>query len=94
MIKKFSLTASLLTLAMAAPAVAGDNHECIDEACTMVSIIDAPAQGSGGGSATIDAPRFGQWGIDTAGMDRSVKPGDDFFTYVNGNWAKTTPIPA
>ena len=28
-----------------------------------------------------------------AGMDTSVKPGDDFFAYVNGTWAKTTPIP-
>ena len=25
-------------------------------------------------------------GIDTAGMDRSVKPGDNFFTYANGSW--------
>jgi putative endopeptidase len=37
---------------------------------------------------------MGSWGIDTAGMDRSVKPGDDFFRFVNGNWAKTTQIPA
>ena len=27
-------------------------------------------------------------------MDRSAKPGDDFFEYVNGSWAKNTPIPA
>jgi putative endopeptidase len=33
-------------------------------------------------------------GIDTAGMDRSVKPGDDFFAYANGTWTKTTDIPA
>jgi putative endopeptidase len=37
---------------------------------------------------------MGSWGIDTAGMDKSVKPGDDFFSYVNGNWARTTQIPA
>jgi hypothetical protein len=23
-----------------------------------------------------------------AGMDRTVKPGDDFFRYVNGNWSQ------
>lgn len=33
-------------------------------------------------------------GIDTAGMDRSVKPGDDFFEYANGTWIKHTEIPA
>ena len=33
-------------------------------------------------------------GIDVAGMDRSVKPGDDFFGYANGTWLETTEIPA
>jgi predicted metalloendopeptidase len=27
-------------------------------------------------------------------MDKSVSPGDDFFAYANGNWVKTTQIPA
>jgi putative endopeptidase len=33
-------------------------------------------------------------GIDLAGMDTSVKPGDDFFAYVNGTWVKTNEMPA
>ena len=33
-------------------------------------------------------------GIDTAGMDRSVRPQDDFYAFVNGTWAKNTQIPA
>ncbi len=33
-------------------------------------------------------------GIDLAGIDRSVAPGDDFFRYANGTWLKTTEIPA
>jgi len=33
-------------------------------------------------------------GIDLAGIDRSVAPGDDFFAYANGNWIKNTEIPA
>jgi len=33
-------------------------------------------------------------GIDVAGMDRSVKPGDSFFNYANGTWLKQTDIPA
>jgi putative endopeptidase len=33
-------------------------------------------------------------GIDLKGIDHSVKPGDDFFHYANGDWVKTTQIPA
>jgi putative endopeptidase len=35
-----------------------------------------------------------QAGLDTAGMDRGVKPGDDFFAYANGTWLRQTEIPA
>ncbi|WOX06645.1 M13 family metallopeptidase [Microbulbifer pacificus] len=33
-------------------------------------------------------------GIDISAMDTSVRPQDDFFSYVNGNWIKNTEIPA
>jgi len=33
-------------------------------------------------------------GLDLAGMDRAVAPGDDFFAYANGAWVKRTEIPA
>ncbi|HTG53047.1 MAG TPA: M13 family metallopeptidase N-terminal domain-containing protein, partial [Candidatus Tectomicrobia bacterium] len=33
-------------------------------------------------------------GIDVAGMDKAVKPGDDFNKYTNGHWLQTTEIPA
>ena len=32
-------------------------------------------------------------GIQLANMDRSVKPGDDFYQYANGDWIKRTEIP-
>jgi putative endopeptidase len=32
-------------------------------------------------------------GIDLAGMDGKVKPGDDFFAYANGGWVARTQIP-
>ena len=32
--------------------------------------------------------------FDIQNMDTTVKPGDDFFTYANGNWLKNNPIPA
>ena len=37
-------------------------------------------------------PVYGDWGYDRTAMDMSVKPGDDFFAYVNGAWYKRTPI--
>lgn len=39
-------------------------------------------------------PVYGTWGYDGSAMDRGVKPGDDFFDYVNGAWAKRTEIAA
>jgi predicted metalloendopeptidase len=31
--------------------------------------------------------------LDPKNMDRSVKPGDDFYRYANGSWMKNNPIP-
>jgi len=39
------------------------------------------------------APAVGTFGFDSAGMDRAVAPGDDFYAFANGGWAKATPIP-
>src|SRR3954454_5799821 len=38
--------------------------------------------------------QYGTFGFDSAGMDRSVLPGDDFFEYANGTWIKNNQIPA
>jgi predicted metalloendopeptidase len=52
----------------------------------------APATRATGASAAAVVPA--SHGIDLAGIDRSVAPGDDFFRYANGTWLKTTEIPA
>jgi putative endopeptidase len=39
------------------------------------------------------APTVRPWGFDLAGMDRSVRPGDDFVGYSGGAWMRATPIP-
>jgi len=83
--------ATLVALALAAPAGAHDAHACVDAACTMQQLYDP---GDAGGDDAATAIRYGTWGIDTAGMDTSVSPGEDFFAYANGTWAKNTPIPA
>ena len=68
-------------------------------AAVLATLLASPAAHANEPAATVTpaaaapAARFGAWGIDLAGMDRSVKPGDDFFRFVNGKWADTTPIP-
>ena len=52
----------------------------------MVAAKEKPA-------ATAGKPAYGSFGFDTAGMDKSIKPGDDFYGFANGQWAKSTPIP-
>ena len=40
-----------------------------------------------------DAPKQDTHGIVVANMDLTVKPGDNFFEYANGEWIKHTVIP-
>jgi putative endopeptidase len=46
--------------------------------------------------APAPAPQaeLGTFGFDTAGMDRSIQAGDNFYMFTNGTWARNTPIPA
>ena len=45
-------------------------------------------------NAATGKPAIGNWGFDLAAMDKTVKPGDDFFHYAGGTWMKNTQIPA
>ena len=38
--------------------------------------------------------KLGSFGVALENMDKSVKPGDNFFQYVNGTWLDNTEIPA
>lgn len=42
----------------------------------------------------ITDPDIKQPGIDTNNFDKSVSPNENFYLFVNGNWAKNNPIPA
>ena len=55
-------------------------------ALPIIALLAAAACG-----APADSARHG---IDVAGMDTTVAPGDDFNAYVNGGWMKATEIPA
>src|SRR5947209_1250707 len=54
---------------------------------SLLGVAAAPA-------ADAAKPVYGDWGYDTAAMDSSVKPGDDFWVFVNGSWDKRTQIAA
>ena len=45
-------------------------------------------------ASTTAKPQLGTYGFDTAGMDQTVKPGDEFYDHANGGWARSHPIPA
>jgi len=62
-------------------------------AIVLIALFSFAAYGADSAPATTAAQRYGTWGVDLNGMDRSVKPGDDWFKFVNGNWAANTPIP-
>ena len=45
-------------------------------------------------AAAADSPRFGTFGLELTSIDKSVKPGDDFYRYAEGNWLRTASIPS
>jgi putative endopeptidase len=91
---KKSLLGLATALALGLGASTATAHErCLDDACTLLALVDDSAAGVAA-AGPVAATRYGSWGIDTAGMDRDVAPGADFFAYVSGNWAATTEIPS
>ena len=57
-------------------------------AAVAFTLVLAPLHAAAVPAATSSKP------IDPANMDRSVKPGDDFFRYANGGWLERNPVPA
>lgn len=59
------------------------------------ALLVVAACGQTDDTAAVDvteAPQIS--GIDVQHMDKSVNPGDDFFSFVNGTWLQETEIPA
>src|SRR5689334_1053435 len=46
------------------------------------------------GNVLFSTHRTNAQGIDLAGIDKSIDPGDDFFGYANGTWLKAAQIPS
>ena len=60
-------------------------------AVALFVVVACSQTGDKGAGDDVEAPLVS--GIDVHYMDRSVKPGDDFFAYVNGAWLDETEIP-
>ena len=60
------------------------------EPVPVVPVAEAPAEAP----AVAAKPELGSFGFDATGMDTTVLPGDNFYQYANGTWARYTPIPA
>jgi len=78
--KSTSVAATVFGMAIAIVATATLSHAQSTNQPSNLSSND--------GKAT-----FGAWGVETRYISKSVKPGDDFFTYVNEGWIKSTKIP-
>lgn len=55
-------------------------------ACASLAVLPVLADDS--------HPAFGSWGVDLTSLDTSVRPGNDFYMYVNGKWQAQAVIPA
>ena len=76
-----SLVAAILLASAAAVGVNAQNAPVVENPTAPVD-------------ATSGKPQLGDFGVALDNMDTSVKPGDDFYRYVNGKWMDKTEIPA
>jgi predicted metalloendopeptidase len=60
----------------------------------FASVLALSACNTQQGNHAMEQAQGSGLGINPAWMDTSVKPGDDFFGYADGGWARTTQIPA
>ncbi|MEQ1548371.1 MAG: M13 family metallopeptidase [Chakrabartia sp.] len=58
-----------------------------------VETTQAPVANANEPAIVTPKPEIGIYGFDATGMDISVLPGNDFYAYANGVWAKNTSIP-
>ena len=77
---------SFASIALSGCATMGDEPVAEKTAVSDIAEIDD--------ALVENKAQLGSFGFDEAGMDRTVRPGDDFYAYANGTWAKTTVIPA
>ena len=66
----------------------------LTSAIVLLALAACGQQQSEQAAATDEAPAASISGISTEYMDKSIRPGDDFFMFMNGAWIAETEIPA
>ena len=83
-----TMGASILALTAAMPAAAEDAH--IHENRIELLVEETAEEAV----STTPTMSFGDWGVDPELLSPDIKPGDDFFKYVNQKWLDANPLPA
>ncbi|MGQ3176934.1 MAG: M13 family peptidase, partial [Blastomonas fulva] len=99
MVKSILLASAALIALAAAPVSAHETDGKGPEIDLLIegeTSADAPLAGTpdAEGITTTARDYWGNWGIDTTVMNPAVKPGDDFYAYVNGKWLDSFEMPA
>jgi hypothetical protein len=64
-------------------------HETRIAVISVVALLLGACSCPGG---TVAKPKHGTWAVDLSDMDKSVRPGDNFYRYFAGSWMKTAQI--
>jgi predicted metalloendopeptidase len=72
----------------------GMNARLLAAALLAATALAGPVACNKAGTEAQQAQAGTELGINLAALDKSVKPGDDFYAFANGGWMKSTEIPA